>query len=309
MSPQAADDSTASGSSSTTVVTAALLRGWPLPPPGDDKHSRGSVLVVGGAARSPGAVLLAGVAALRAGAGRLQIAVAAPAAAAMSVAVPEALVVPLEHDPASGSIEPAAADQLRDLVGSADVVCVGPGLDDPDRTEEFLERLLGHLGDDTAAVVDAYGLGGLAARPHLAAALKGRLALTPNAGEGAVLLGRAPGEAPAEDELVDAAREIAARYTAAVTLRGVTASPDGRTWTDGTGSSGLGTSGSGDVLAGLVAGVLARGAQAEQACVYGTHLHATAGQRLAARIGPLGYLARELLDEAPLVLAELSTPV
>src|SRR4051812_48061616 len=88
------------------VVTPALLRGWPLPPPGEDKHDRGSVLVVGGAARTPGAAMLAGLAALRAGAGKLQLAVAAAVAGPLAVAVPEALVQPLPHDHASGSIEP-----------------------------------------------------------------------------------------------------------------------------------------------------------------------------------------------------------
>src|SRR5918912_3825479 len=91
------------------VVTPALLRDWPLPPPGEDKRDRGSVLVVGGAARTPGAVLLAGLAALRAGAGKLQLAVAAAAAPALAVAVPEALVLPLPTDETSGSIQPEAA--------------------------------------------------------------------------------------------------------------------------------------------------------------------------------------------------------
>ncbi len=287
------------------VVTPALLRAWPLPPPGEDKHDRGNVLVVGGAARSPGAALLAGVAALRAGAGRLQIAVAAPAAAAMSVAVPEALVVPLPHDEASGSVDPDGADLLRDLARGADVVCLGPGLDDPERTQAFVSRLLRHLGPGTAAVLDAFALGALAKEPELAKGFEGRLALTPNAGEGALLLDL--DDPPSGEELLPSARRIAARYGAAVSLRGVTAVPDGRAWVDGSGAAGLGTSGSGDVLAGLVAGLLGRGAAPDQACVWGTHLHAASGERLAARIGPLGYLARELLDEAPLVLSELST--
>src|SRR5215217_3344587 len=61
---------------SPTLVTPSLLRGWPLPAPGEDKYSRGSVLVIGGARATPGAALLAGTAALRAGAGKLTLAVA-----------------------------------------------------------------------------------------------------------------------------------------------------------------------------------------------------------------------------------------
>jgi len=64
-----------------------------------------------------------------------------------------------------------------------------------------------------------------------------------------------------------------------------------------TGGPGLGTSGSGDVLAGAVAGLAARGSSPEGAAVWGVHLHGVAGDRLAAGGAPVGFLARELLDE------------
>jgi NAD(P)H-hydrate repair Nnr-like enzyme with NAD(P)H-hydrate dehydratase domain len=69
------------------------------------------------------------------------------------------------------------------------------------------------------------------------------------------------------------------------------------------GGPGLGTSGSGDVLAGAIGGLIARGAETAEATCWATYLHARAGDRLAERIGPLGFLARELADELPLVLA------
>ncbi len=285
------------------VVTPALLRGWPLPPPGEDKHDRGSVLVVGGAARTPGAVMLAGLAALRAGAGKLQMAVAAPAAVPLAIAVPEALVAPLPADPASGSVQGDAAGAIRDLAAKADVVCLGPGLDDAERADALVADLLLGLEGDARVVLDAYALGALAAHPEIGRRLRARIVVTPNTSEAGILL---DGRTPGTDEVADAAREIAARYSVVVALRGAVATPDGDLWLDGAGQAGLGTSGSGDVLAGFVAGLLARGADLAQAGVWGSHLHATAGERLAARVGPLGYLARELLDEAPAVLTELS---
>jgi ADP-dependent NAD(P)H-hydrate dehydratase len=287
--------------SDAEIVTPALLRGWPLPPPGEDKGDRGSVLVLGGAARTPGAAMLAGLAALRAGAGKLQLAVAAPVAAAVAVAIPEALVLPLPADEASGSVEPSAAATAKDLAAKADVVCVGPGLDDPDRSARLVADLLDGLGDGTGVVLDAYALGALPGQEKLCAALGGSLVLTPNAAEAGILLEEDP---PSDHGR--AVRRIAERYGAVVALRGTIANPEGRLWIDGAGQAGLGTSGSGDVLAGVVAGLLARGATPEQAAVWGAHLHATAGERLAARVGPLGYLARELLEETPRVLTELS---
>ena len=71
------------------------------------------------------------------------------------------------------------------------------------------------------------------------------------------------------------------------------------------GDTGLGTSGSGDVVAGAVAGLLARGAEPVQATVWAKHVHAAAGDVLAARWGRVGYLATEMLPELPLVLRSL----
>jgi ADP-dependent NAD(P)H-hydrate dehydratase len=293
----------ADGGTRAEVITPALLRGWPLPPPGEDKRDRGSVLVVGGAARTPGAALLAGLASLRAGAGRLQLAVAAAAASPLAIAVPEALVQPLPHDEASGSIEPEAADAVRDLAARADVVCLGPGLDDRHRSEKLVVAVLAGLGEQTRVVLDAYALRALPGHPEACRGLPGRVVLTPNLSEAGILLQTDP---PSADDVQAAARTIADRYGAVVALRGAIATPDGRLFVDGAGQAGLGTSGSGDVLAGVVAGLLARGAAQDQAAVWAAHLHATAGERLAARVGPLGYLARELLDETPRVLSELS---
>ena len=81
--------------------------------------------------------------------------------------------------------------------------------------------------------------------------------------------------------------------------------PAGDRWLVPAGHSGLGTSGSGDVLAGALVGLLARGVEPAQAACWATYLHAAAGDRLAARVGSLGFLARELLDQLPLVLTEL----
>src|SRR5579875_1603794 len=120
-------------------VTPGLLRDWPLPAHDHEgsKESRGQVLVVGGAAQTPGAVLLAAVASLRAGAGKLAIATVRSTAPAIGVAVPEALVQGLPETEA-GAIHPSAGDQVRDMAGSARAVLLGPGMTE----EEDCCRLL-----------------------------------------------------------------------------------------------------------------------------------------------------------------------
>jgi ADP-dependent NAD(P)H-hydrate dehydratase len=280
-------------------VSPAMLRAWPVPEPdeGGSKHDRGTVLVVGGATSTPGAVLLAGLGALRVGAGRLQVATVDTTSVALAVALPEAMVQGLPEGD-EGSLDPGCAAQIAASCGSAAALVLGPGLVGKPGTRALLEALLPEVSG--ALVLDAVALTAIGGSPELLEPCRGRVVLTPNDGELKALLGR-------DDEGEDAVREVAERYGAVVAARGSIVSPDGRSWTDEAGGIGLGTSGSGDVLAGVVGGLLARGCEPEQAAVWGQYLHAAAGDRLTARLGRVGFLARELLDELPLVLAGLRT--
>jgi ADP-dependent NAD(P)H-hydrate dehydratase len=282
---------------SDQVITPRLLREWPLPDPQGGKETRGTVLVVGGSRFTPGAVLLAGVAALRAGAGRLQLAVTSSTATALSIAVPEAKVVGLPETD-GGSVSGDAPEHLLELAADADVVLVGPGLDNVDETAVLLRRILDAAASTTDVVLDAYALGALSRDRDLLAGRPHRVVLTPNVAEAEHLLGRAPG-----DDLGAAAGTVAEMYAAVATLYGHVATPDGRRWREESGDVGLGTSGSGDVRAGIIAGLLGRGAEPDQAACWGAFAHAVSGQRLAPRFGRTGFLARELVDEVAYTIA------
>jgi hydroxyethylthiazole kinase-like uncharacterized protein yjeF len=319
--------STPAESGRPEAVTPKLLRAWPLPGGGSSKDDRGTVLVVGGARKTPGAALLAGIAALRSGTGRLTLAVAESTAVPLAVALPEAGVLGLPEN-AQGSVRGSAAEALDSEMDAADAVLLGPGLDDLEETTALLSALLqrerqrsgsagdrGKDGKRPAIILDAYALGAL---PGLAGGLEpwaGRLILTPNLKEAGILLGRDV------DDLNRAVPELADKYQAVVSCHGVIAGPreaagsadtqeaprPATLWEISTGHSGLGTSGSGDVLSGAIAGLRARGATDAQAVCWGTHLHAAAGDRLASRLGGLGYLARELSEELPPLMMELHT--
>ncbi|MGA5302042.1 NAD(P)H-hydrate dehydratase [Nucisporomicrobium flavum] len=279
------------------VITPQLLREWPLPSPQGSKEARGTVLVIGGSRYTPGAVLLAGVAALRAGAGRLQLAVTGSTATALSIAVPEAKVVGLpEND--GGSVLGDVPDHLLEMAATADVLAIGCGLDDIEETQRLLHRVLDAAGKDASVVLDAYALGALSKEPGLLADRPQSAVLTPNVTEAEHLLGRAT-----RDDLAAEAMELARRYGATVSLYGHIADPDGRAWREESGDAGLGTSGSGDVRAGIVAGLLGRGAEPAQAACWGAFAHAVSGQRLAPRFGRTGFLARELVDEVAYTIA------
>jgi ADP-dependent NAD(P)H-hydrate dehydratase len=290
---------------SAVPLTPEVLRAWPLPElgPEADKDSRGRVLVVGGGAACPGAVRLAGEAALRSGAGKVQVATAASAALPLAVAFPESRVIGLPQTEA-GELAGEVGPELPDLAGRTDAVAVGPGMLDESAAEAMTCAML-------EAVPEAAFLLDAAVLPRLSACaerLAGRLvAITPHAGEMARLLNRTRDVIEADPETT--AKETAARFGVVVALKGAVtfiAAPDGRSWVHRDSPRGLGTAGSGDVLAGLCAGLLARGADPVQALLYGVWAHAEAGRRVAARVGPIGYLARELTPELPGALANLS---
>ena len=285
-------------------VTSSLLRRWPLPRPdeGGDKDERGRVLVVGGSAEIPGAVILAATAALRAGAGKLSVATARSVAAHVAAAVPEARVVSLPQT-ARGEIAPSAAARLARLAGEHDGVVIGPGMSDGPSAARLLSRLIARLEGPAVLILDAGALDLLRTEPH---ALRGRRALiTPHPGEMARL--RGTGKAQIERDPRGDALRAAAAFRTVVVLKGSEtwiAGPDGTCYGNRTGNVGLATSGSGDTLSGIVAGLAARGAEPMQAAVWGVFVHGRAGDRLARRVAPLGFLARELLAEVPRLLRQ-----
>jgi ADP-dependent NAD(P)H-hydrate dehydratase len=286
------------------VVTPKTLREWPLPDPGAGKEDRGALLVLGGSTRTPGAVRLSGEAGLGVGAGKLVLATAASATDALGVLVPEAMTCPLPVTAAGDLAVDEVLDVVQDELEGAGCVLLGPGLRDPDHAVALMERLVPRL--DGAVVLDAVASAFLAEHPEGLPRAVTRRVLTVNPDELAHTAG-CPVER-VEDEPEVVAGEVARDCAAVVLCGGSTkhvVAPDGRVWSVEGGGPGLGVSGSGDVQAGLVAGLLARGADAEQAAVWAAYVHARSGERLAATSAAVGYLARDLPGQAPHVLAEL----
>jgi ADP-dependent NAD(P)H-hydrate dehydratase len=292
--------------SAVTSVTAELLRGMPLPRLNEDsdKDERGRVLVIAGSREVPGGALLAGVAALRAGAGKLQIATAASIAPHVGLAVPEALVVALPENP-TGGVAPEAVKLLSERGQRCDAILLGPGMIDEVAVRDLAAGLLDAIAGP-AIVLDAAALMHLRELQDPLRRHGGRLVITPHAGEMAGLLGLSRRDV-VNDPLA-AARKAAALTQGVVVLKGGSThivTPQGEAWSFTQGGVGLATSGSGDTLAGIAAGLLARGATPLQAALWAVHLHGMAGNRLAETHGSIGFLARELLAEIPRLMADL----
>ncbi|NIJ83840.1 hydroxyethylthiazole kinase-like uncharacterized protein yjeF [Xanthomonas arboricola] len=280
------------------LLTAAALRAMPLPAPGGDKEQRGRVLIVGGSMRVPGAVLLAGEAALRTGAGKLQIATAASVAPGMALAVPEALVLGLAQNRQGEIVRGHRA--LDGAMAACDAAVIGPGMASSTTTTAMVRRAAEQAV--CTLVLDAGALS-----RGLRAPIGRPFVLTPHAGEMATLAG--DDKAAVEAAPGAYALKFAQKLRSVVIVKGADsfiAGPDGVVWMHRGGASGLGTSGSGDVLAGLIAGFAARGCDALTAALWGVFVHAAAGRQLAKRIGPVGFLARELGAEVPGILDRLA---
>jgi len=286
-------------------VSRTLLHRRPLPAlaNNDDKEARGRALIIGGSMLVPGAILLAGIAALRAGAGKLQLATIRSAALGLGLAIPESLVFALPQN-RSGNIDGSrAASKLSPYVAAANAVLVGPGMASGRSVHQFIAALVEQLGNNATLVLDGAAAIALRQDERLLKKLSGRAVLTPHAGEVASLTGLDKRDVEKRAPVI--AQRAAAKFGATVVLKGAPswiAEPGGALFRFAGGSVGLGTSGSGDALAGIVAGLAARGAIPTTAALWAVWAHAASGALLARRIGKVGFLARELLVDVPAAL-------
>lgn len=285
-------------------INRDLLRSRPLPQPAQgSKEGRGRVCIIGGSREVPSAVLLAALGAMRAGAGKLQIATVASRAAALAVTMPEAMVIDLPETPAGGLQWQTATSAASRWIDSH-ALLVGPGMVEEPDCDAILKCLL-ESNTEPVIVVDAGALPQI--REHGADIRRrsGRVIVTPHAGEMANLLKIE--KAVVEADPRSAAARLTDEFGLVVVMKGsqtIITAPDGN-WRYEDGSVGLATSGSGDVLAGIISGLAARGADPVTASIWAVFLHGEAGSQLSAKVGPLGFLAREIPDRIPKLLSEL----
>lgn len=239
------------------------------------KGSFGRVVVIGGDRGMPGAIRLAGEAALRAGAGLVRV------ATRMEHTVPIAMAYPALMSAACES--PAA---LKSQLDWADVGVIGPGLG---RSEYAIMVMAGAGEWERPHVLDADGLHWLSENRNVNQA---RI-LTPHPGEAARLLGQSV--AAIETDRFAAAQAIAQTYGGVCVLKGA-----GTIVTDGSdirlcmlGNPGMATAGSGDVLSGVIVAMLAMGMPLIEAASVGVTVHALAGDR-CAKAGERGMTAVDL---------------
>ena len=242
-----------------------------------------------------GAVALAGMAALRGGAGRVRLAVPETCLDTVALFEPSYMTSPLAADEA-GHITGNARGQIEKLAAAATAVALGPGLGRSSDLDSLVPRLYDEIVKPM--VVDADALNALADSPETLASPGGPRILTPHPGEFARLCGEMP---RTNEQRAAATIKLAARARAVVVLKGhATVISDGfATVVNSTGNPGMATGGSGDVLTGLITALLCQGLPPLDAARLGAHLHGLAGDLAARHLGKVSLIARDLVDFLP----------
>jgi ADP-dependent NAD(P)H-hydrate dehydratase / NAD(P)H-hydrate epimerase len=258
-----------------------------------NKGNFGHVLVIGGSLGKAGAAAMAGMAALRAGAGLSTVATPRSVLATVAGFYPELMTEPLDET-AEGSIAHAALAQIDKLAKGKTVLAIGPGISRVSETSATVRELVhkSHI----PIVLDADGLNAFEGNASELTGKGRSLVITPHPGEMARLLGS--NVAAVQRDRINVARSFAREHDLIVVLKGhrtLVASPDGEIWVNTTGNPGMATGGTGDILTGMVAGFIAQNtAHIMEAVIAAVHLHGMAGD-----------VARESKGEHPLVATDL----
>ena len=283
---------------------ATIADWWPRRAVDAHKYRAGSIFAVGGSVGMSGAIALACNAAMRAGAGLIEVTVPRSVAATVDALCVETLVHPAAETDQGG----LAPTLLRGLVERAErhrAAMIGPGVGpDPDTAGLMLD-LVAELS--VPAVVDADGLNAASRVGRRHEFSRGSV-ITPHSGELARLVARDKEEIDGDRRA--AVREAAADLGVVVLHKGsptFVAAPDGRLAVVTAGGPELASAGTGDVLTGIVAALLAAGVDAFEAAIAAATVHGRAGRRVAAQRGVSGLIARDLLDEIGPVVRDLLT--
>lgn len=277
-----------------TQETHSLIP-FPDRPTDGHKGTFGRVLIVAGSRGMSGAASLAGLGALRGGAGLVYVACPLEIQPIVAGYEPSYLTIGLPTD-AAGRIDGAAYNSLTAAIAGKDAFAIGPGLGNCDATRRLAQQLFAEI--DGPLIVDADGLNVLA-DDFLSGAIhdgvvRGPRILTPHPGEFSRLSGTSIGDINRQRERV--AREFAERHRVVLVLKGPgTIITDGsRAVVNPTGNSGMATGGSGDVLTGLITALAAQGIEPFDAARLGVYLHGLAGDLAADELSEQGLIASDL---------------
>lgn len=273
-----------------------------------NKGNYGHVLIVGGSVGKAGAAAMAGMAALRAGAGLSTVATPRSVLATVAGFHAEVMTEPLPETDA-GTIATSAGVRIDELLKSMTVAAIGPGISRDSHTATLVRSLVS--SQRIPMVVDADGLNAFEGRTNELNGQGRTLVITPHPGEMARLAGCSI--ADVQKDRLGVARRFAREHELIVVLKGnrtLVVGPDGEAWVNMTGNPGMSTGGTGDILTGMVAAMIAQNTRAAKdgapnatsvvaAVCAAVHLHGLAGDVIREQVGEHSMVATDLLKGLP----------
>jgi len=261
------------------------------------KGDFGRILILAGARGFAGAAHLAGMGAVRSGAGLVTVGVPESIYTIVARREAEVMVRPLPST-VQGTLAGAALKPVLALIKGCGVMAMGPGLSQQDATQRLIRSLVHKV--TCPLILDADALNAFEGKVFLLSQALCPRILTPHTGEFVRLFG---GSAPrTERERCQRALEAAKKSNSIVVLKGhrtVVAEPGGRIWCNPTGNPGMATGGTGDVLTGVMASMCGRGLPLLDAARFAVYFHGLAGDLAARRKGETGLAASDLIEELP----------
>lgn len=261
------------------------------------KGTFGRVFVVAGSKGMAGAGLLSSNAALRIGAGIVELAVPMCLFNIVSGKVPEIITRELREDK-NGYICSESSESIIKGAMNASVLLMGPGLGFSEGVGDAVFNAIRTYKNPI--IIDADGLNCISVNPSILLERVEETIVTPHPGEMARLMGISTKEV--QQDRLSLAEKFASKYKVIVVLKGfrtIISTPWGETWINPTGNPGMATAGSGDVLSGVIAGLIAQGLSAFEAAVCGTFIHGASGDRAADYLGQWGMTAADIIRFIP----------
>jgi hydroxyethylthiazole kinase-like uncharacterized protein yjeF len=288
------------------LMTPEQMRGMAGPRAADShKGDFGRVTIIAGSRGKTGAAHLAGMAALRSGAGLVTVATPESCLPIVASMAPEMMTEALPES-APGVVAATAVDQVLAL--QHDVIACGPGLGRSEAVAEVVRTLIARA--TVPLVLDADALTVLADDvTALAGSEEREVIITPHPGEMARLVGRSVEDV--QNDRIGTATDFATLHHVYVVLKGhrtVIATPEGRVYVNPTGNPGMATGGTGDVLTGMIAAWLAQLLDAEAACRLSVFLHGVAGDMAEVSEGQTAMIATDLIALLGDALTQINSP-
>lgn len=280
----------------------------PLPDRPSDGHKGtfGRVLICGGSNGMAGAVALAGVSALRSGAGLVTLAIPQAIGGAVSAIEPSYMTIPLADD-SDGRISHGALPALESKLAEMNAAAIGPGLGRSADLDQIVKQLYRRAANPL--VIDADALNSLADQSDILTDHAGPRVLTPHPGEFGRLLGLSVSDVQQNREKL--AQEFAAEHQTTLVLKGAgTIVTDGNyTYTNETGNAGMATGGTGDILTGVIVSLIAQGMTPFDAASLAVYVHGHAGDLAAEELSQRGMIASDLIEFIPYAWRDLESQI